>query len=264
MKFCSLFSGSSGNSLYVSSGDTGILIDAGLTGKAITAAMDSIGENPAEVQAILITHEHSDHTIGAGILSRKFDIPVYANEKTWEAMERSLGKIAVHNRRIITGETSVGDLHVSTFRVPHDSAGCIGYTLEDKDGRLFSSVTDMGVFTEEIRRGIRDSDIILIESNHDVEMLKYGPYPYELKRRVMSELGHLSNEDCAAAILSILNNNHRKIILGHLSRTNNVPELAYKTVENILMAAGVEIGEDADLELKLASRIRPSAYTQIK
>ena len=264
MKFCSLFSGSSGNSLFVSSQDTSILVDAGLTGKALMSAMDSIGEDPAQVKAILISHEHSDHICGTGVMSRKFNIPIYANEKTWAAMERSLGKIAVHNKRIINGEASIDDLNVRTFRVPHDAASCIGFTIEDRAGRILSTVTDMGVFTNEIREGIKDSDLILLESNHDVEMLKYGPYPYDLKRRVLSELGHLSNEDAAAAILSFLDGRRRIIILGHLSGTNNVPELAFKTVENILKDAGIEIGETGEMELKLASRIRPSAYTEIK
>lgn len=264
MKFCSLYSGSSGNSLYISGQDTSILVDAGLTGKAIISAMDAIGENIAEIKAILITHEHIDHIKGAGILSRKYNIPIYANEKTWEAMERSVGAVALHNKRIINGEATIDDLNIRTFRVPHDSAACIGFTIEDRVGQMISTVTDMGVFTREIREGVQDSDLILIESNHDVEMLKYGPYPYDLKRRVLSELGHLSNEDCAAAILSILDGKKRNIVLGHLSGTNNVPELAYKTVENILKDAGVEIGESGDIELKLASRIRPSGYTEIK
>lgn len=263
MKFCSLFSGSSGNSLFIQSQDTSVLVDAGLTGKALMSALDSIGEDPSQIKAILISHEHIDHTCGAGVMSRKFDIPLYANEKTWAAMESKVGRIAAHNKRIINGEASIDDLNVRTFRVPHDSAACIGFTIEDRAGKIMSTVTDMGVFTREIREGIKDSDLILIESNHDVEMLKYGPYPYDLKRRVLSELGHLSNEDSAAAILSFMDERHRHILLGHLSSTNNVPELAYKTVENILTDAGVKIGETGDLQLKLASRIRPSGYTEI-
>ncbi|MFZ2257037.1 MAG: MBL fold metallo-hydrolase [Clostridiaceae bacterium] len=264
MKFCSLYSGSSGNSLFISSQQTNVLIDAGLTGKAIESAMDAIGENMKDIKAILITHEHIDHIKGAGILSRKFNIPIYANEKTWAVMERSMGKIAIQNKRVINGEATIDDLNIRTFRVPHDSAACIGYTIEDRVGTILSAVTDMGVFTKEIHDGVQDSDLLLIESNHDVQMLKYGPYPYDLKRRVLSELGHLSNEDSAAAILSILDGKHRKIILGHLSGTNNVPELAFKTVENILKDAGVQFGEDADIDLKIASRIRPSGYTDFK
>ena len=263
MKFCSLYSGSSGNSVFIASHNTSLLVDAGLPGKTIESAMAAIAEDMAEVKAILISHEHIDHIKGAGILSRKYNIPVYANEKTWNMMEKAMGRIAPENRRLINGEISIGDLNVRTFRVPHDSAGCIGFTIEDRSGRLLSTVTDMGVFTREIKDGIKDSDIILIESNHDVEMLKFGPYPYELKRRVMSELGHLSNEDSARAILEILGNKTRQIILGHLSGTNNVPELAMKTVENIILESGAKIGENDELTLKLASRIRPSAYTEV-
>ncbi len=263
MKFSSLYSGSSGNALYVSSQDTSILIDAGLTGKSIISAMEAIGENPSEIQAILITHEHSDHIKGAGILSRKFNIPIYANDRTWAAMEPLLGTVKLENCRVIDGETTINDLSIRTFRVPHDAAGCIGYTVEDRAGKIMSAVTDMGVFTREIRDGIKDSDLILIESNHDVQMLKYGPYPFALKRRVLSELGHLSNEDAASAILDVLPGKQRHIILGHLSGTNNVPELALKTVENILQDAGAVIGEEGDLILRLASRIRPSGYTVI-
>lgn len=260
MKFCSLYSGSSGNALFIQSDDTAILVDAGLTGKAIVSAMDAIGEDMSQINGIFISHEHIDHTKGVGILSRRFDIPVFANEKTWLAMERCLGKIAPHNKRIIDKEASLGDLNIRTFRVPHDAAHCIGFTVEDRRGKLASTVTDMGVFTQEIYEGVRDSDLILIESNHDVEMLKYGPYPYDLKRRVLSEIGHLSNEDCAQALLKVLDGKSRHIVLGHLSGTNNVPELAFKTVENILLEAGVDF--DSNLSLRLASRIRPSAYQE--
>lgn len=263
MKFCSLYSGSSGNSVLVSSGNTSILVDAGLAGKTIESAMTAIGEDLSEVKGILISHEHSDHIKGAGILSRKYNIPIYANERTWDAMERTVGKISESNKRLINGEATIGGFAVRTFRVPHDAACCIGFTIEDTSGKKVSTVTDVGVFTEEIKRNIKDSDIILIESNHDIEMLKFGPYPYELKRRVLSEIGHLSNEDCGKAITEILGGFERKIILGHLSGTNNVPELAMKTVEDVLRMKGVAIGENRDLTLKLASRIRPSAYTEV-
>ncbi|MFB0919211.1 MAG: MBL fold metallo-hydrolase [Clostridiaceae bacterium] len=264
MKFCSLYSGSSGNSIFISSDNTSVLVDAGLSGKSIESAMTAIDENIRDIKAILISHEHIDHIKGAGILSRKYNIPIYANEKTWAAMESSMDKLKPENKRIINGEASIGDLNVRTFKVPHDSAACIGFTIEDRAGKLISTVTDMGVFTREIKEGIKDSDIILIESNHDIEMLKYGPYPYNLKLRVLSELGHLSNEDCARAVLEILGEKERKIVLGHLSGTNNVPELAMKTVESIIIEKGAVIGENKDLTLKLASRIRPSAYTEIK
>jgi phosphoribosyl 1,2-cyclic phosphodiesterase len=262
MIFCSLYSGSSGNSLFVASSRTKILVDAGLTGKSIISALENIGEDPRELNGILITHEHIDHIKGAGILSRKYGLPIYANEKTWVAMESCLGKIATENIRIVGSEFTVDDLDVRAFRVPHDAAACQGYTIS-AEGKKVSVATDIGVFTEEIRRNIKDSDLVLLESNHDVEMVKFGPYPYELKRRILSEIGHLSNTDCGLAALEILKEGKKKIILGHLSGTNNLPELAYKTVENILVEKGLSLGKGMDAELSLASRIRPSSYTEV-
>lgn len=262
MIFCSLYSGSSGNSLFVSTGRTRVLVDAGLTGKSIISAMENIGEDPSQLNGIFVTHEHIDHVKGVGILSRKFNLPIFANEKTWVAMERCLGKIRPENVQVIQSGFSYRDLEIQTFRVPHDAVSSVGYTLSDGVKRI-SIATDMGVFTEEIKNGVKDSDLVLLESNHDVEMLKFGPYPYDLKRRVLSAVGHLSNEDCGHAAAEILAYGKKKIILGHLSGTNNVPELAYKTVENILREKGITIGEGLDVELSLASRIRPSSYMEV-
>ncbi|HSL85626.1 MAG TPA: MBL fold metallo-hydrolase [Bacteroidales bacterium] len=262
MIFCSLYSGSSGNSIFIGSEQTKILVDAGLTGKSIISALENIGESPAELNGILITHEHSDHVKGAGILSRKFDIPIYANEKTWTAMEKCMGNIKSHNIRMVEKEFTLRDLEITSFRVPHDAVACRGYTISH-GGRKISIATDIGVFTEEIRMNIMDSDLVLLESNHDIEMLKFGPYPYSLKRRVLSEFGHLSNTDAGKAALEILKNGHKKIVLGHLSGTNNIPELAFKTVENIVLEEKLSIGKDLDVELALASRIRPSSYTEV-
>lgn len=262
MIFCSLYSGSSGNSIFIASEETKILVDAGLTGKSIISAMENIGERPEDLQGILITHEHSDHIKGAGILSRKYNLPIYANEKTWVAMERNLGKIKPEHIKLIDKEFMVGDLDVTSFRVPHDAVACRGYTISHGNKKI-SVATDIGVFTEEIRRNILDSDLVLLESNHDVEMVKFGPYPYPLKCRVLGETGHLSNVDAGKAALEILKKGAKKIVLGHLSGTNNVPELAFKTVENMLLEEKLVIGKNMDVELKLASRIRPSSYTEV-
>lgn len=262
MIFCSLYSGSSGNSIFVASEKTRILIDAGLTGKSIISALENIGEDPKELDGILVTHEHIDHVKGVGILSRKYDIPVFADEKTWAAMERCVGKMKEENIRIIEKDFTLKDMDISSFRVPHDAVSCHGYTVRHNQ-KSISVATDMGVFTEEIRRAILHSDLVLLESNHDVEMVKFGPYPYELKRRVLSELGHLSNTDAGLAALEILKNGPKKIVLGHLSGTNNIPELAYKTVENIFLEEKLSIGHGLDVELSLASRIRPSSYTEV-
>ena len=258
MKFCSLYSGSSGNSIFIASDNAKVLIDAGLAGKKIDDALKHIGEESSSIDGIFITHEHIDHIKGVGVLSRKYDIPIYANDNTWAVMEKNIGKIKEHNIRIMDRRSSItiNDLEIRSFNIPHDVIAPVGYTVSYA-GKNASVVTDFGVFTEEIRDNIIDSDIILLESNHDVNMLRMGPYPYKLKLRVLGENGHLSNEDCGSAIVSLLKNDKKKqIVLGHLSGTNNHPDLAYQTVVDVLSANGIRPGDDVILQL--ASRHNPS------
>ena len=260
MKFYSLYSGSSGNSIFISSGNTNILIDAGMPGKAIDSALDSIDVNPKEIDGIFITHEHIDHVKGAGIISRKHDIPIYANEETWCAMEKSLGKVKEHNIKVLKERhISIKDIDIINFSIPHDAANPVGYTAICGNKRV-SIATDLGCFTEEVERNIKDSNVILLESNHDVEMLKFGPYPYNLKRRILSNVGHLSNEACGNAIMNLLDGNHKDIILGHLSKTNNYPDLAYETVTSVLKENGVKLNHD--VTITLADRKEPSSYIE--
>lgn len=258
MKFCSLYSGSSGNSIFIASDNAKVLIDAGLAGKKIDDALKHIGEESSSIDGIFITHEHIDHIKGVGVLSRKYDIPIYANDNTWAVMEKNIGKIKEHNIRIMDRRSSItiNDLEIRSFNIPHDAIAPVGYTVSYA-GKSASVVTDFGVFTEEIRDNIIDSDIILLESNHDVNMLRMGPYPYKLKLRVLGENGHLSNEDCGSAIVSLLKNDKKKqIVLGHLSGTNNHPDLAYQTVVDVLSANGIRPGDNVILQL--ASRHNPS------
>ena len=258
MKFCSLYSGSSGNSIFIASDNAKVLIDAGLAGKKIDDALKHIGEESSSIDGIFITHEHIDHIKGVGVLSRKYDIPIYANDNTWAVMEKNIGRIKEHNIRIMDRRSSItiNDLEIRSFNIPHDAIAPVGYTVSYA-GKNASVVTDFGVFTEEIRDNIIDSDIILLESNHDVNMLRMGPYPYKLKLRVLGENGHLSNEDCGSAIVSLLKNDKKKqIVLGHLSGTNNHPDLAYQTVVDVLSANGIRPGDDVILQL--ASRHNPS------
>lgn len=262
MIFCSLYSGSSGNSIFVSSGKTNILIDAGLPGKKIDEALKSIDKDPSSIDGIFITHEHSDHIKGVGILSRKYDIPIYANDKTWSAMEASLGKIKEHNIKIMDRRSvvQIGDLDVKSFVIPHDAIAPVGYTISNNDKKV-SVATDFGTFTDEIYNNIKDSKVILLESNHDVNMLKYGPYPYTLKRRILSEIGHLSNEDCGKAIIDIAKCGEGKnILLGHLSKTNNNPDLAFQTALSAIEEKGIAQGKD--ITLSMAKRDNPSGYIE--
>lgn len=263
MIFCSLYSGSSGNCILVGSDQSKILVDVGLPGKKIIEALERVKEDPKNIKAIFITHEHSDHIKGAGIISRKFDIPIYANQITWSAMDGKIGNIKEKNIKVIDKRslTKIDDLEIQAFNTPHDASSSMGYTIKSGD-KAASIVTDIGTFTEEIRRNIVDSDIILLEANHDEEMVKFGPYPYDLKRRVLSEVGHLCNEDCGNAIAQIMNDGrYRRIVLGHLSNTNNVPELAYKSVVNILDENGLDY--KTDLKLTIAKRHEPSNYIKI-
>ena len=234
-----------------------------MPGKKIDDALMKIGENPSEIDGIFITHEHSDHIKGVGILSRKYDIPIYANDKTWSAMEKSLGKIKEHNIKIMDRRSTVdiGDLSIKSFVIPHDAVSPVGYTIANKEKRV-SIATDFGVFTEEIFDNIKDSKSILLECNHDVSMLKYGPYPYNLKRRILSEVGHLSNDDCGSALVSLAKHGIGKnIILGHLSRTNNQPDLALQTVLNIIEENGLKEGQD--INISMADRGKPSGYAKL-
>ncbi|WP_446898083.1 MBL fold metallo-hydrolase [Clostridium sp. LBM24168] len=260
MIFCPLFSGSSGNSTFIASDNTKILIDAGLTGKSIEKALLSIGQNPVDIDAILVTHEHNDHIKGVGILSRRYDIPIYTNESTWNAMSRSIGKIKEHNIKIISNDyIGIKDMDIISYKISHDAADPRGYKIFSKN-KCACIATDLGFFSKEIKENLNQADIILLESNHDVEMLKFGPYPYVLKKRILGKTGHLSNEDCGKAILDISTNKFKKIILGHLSKINNYPKLAYKTVLNVLNENGIKL--DNDLSVSMADRNMPSNYTQ--
>lgn len=261
MIFCSLYSGSSGNSIFVSSENTKMLIDAGLPGKSIENALQEIGESPREIDGICITHEHSDHVKGVGVLSRKYDIPIYATEKTWAGMAKSIGNIKEHNIKIMHKKNfSIKDMNISRFTTPHDAADPGGFSLES-NGKKVCIATDLGNFTEEVKSNLTDADVVLLESNHDIEMLKFGPYPYVLKRRVLSDIGHLSNEACGNAIIDVMSDKPKRIVLGHLSKTNNYPELAYQTVVNILNENKINIGKD--IILSLADRNKPSSFIKL-
>lgn len=260
MIFCSLYSGSSGNSLFVSSDKAKVLIDAGLPGKSIENALLNIGHNTKDIDAIFVTHEHIDHTKGVGVLSRKYDIPIYVNAPTWQAMLGTIGKIKEHNIKVIeNNHANIKDIDILSYKISHDAAAPSGYALQNKDKKVCIA-TDLGFFSDVVNDSIKDADVILLESNHDVEMLKFGPYPYNLKRRILSDIGHLSNEDCGKAIVNITNNKFKKIILGHLSKTNNYPELAYQTVLNVLNSANIKLNKD--LSLSMAKRDMPSNYIE--
>ena len=253
LRFCPLFSGSSGNSLYLGCNDTHLLIDAGMSGAKITAEMERVGLAPTDLSGILITHEHADHIAGAGILSRRYNLPIYANEATWSAMRDKLGNISENNIRLFeTGaDFHIGELDVTPFATPHDAAEPVGYSFFAGRNKL-SIATDLGTVKESWLKHIEESDLVLLESNHDVDMLKAGRYPYDLKRRILGNKGHLSNDSAGKAAAELVRRGVRTIVLGHLSGENNFPELAYQSVCCQLQNEGLEPGRD--VMLSVASR----------
>ena len=257
MTFCPLFSGSSGNCAYVAAGNTRILIDAGLTGKAVCSALESIHVLPESLNGILITHEHSDHVKAAGILSRKYRIPIYANEPTWNAMARLVGDVHPAQRRMFDtdGDFFIGDLSVSPFAIPHDVASPVGYRVF-AGGRSVATATDMGYFSKDVLKRIAGSDIVLLESNHDPDMLLQNPhYSQALKRRILGRNGHLSNDMCAEGILKLYESGVRHVVLGHLSAENNTPELALATSVNLAAEHGILIGRELFIDMAWRDRV---------
>ncbi len=253
LKFCSLYSGSSGNCQFIKTEKTVILVDAGLSGKKIQQEMIKIGEDPKKIDAIFVTHEHIDHIQGAGVLSRRFDIPIYANEKTWSAMNTIIGDIKSHNIKIISEDAEVGDIFVQSFNISHDAASPVGYNIYHKNKKI-SMVTDTGCINANIIKSITDADLLLIESNHDEDMVLIGPYPWPLKRRVLGEFGHMSNDTAGNLITKAIKRGTEIVLLGHLSKENNFPQLAYKTVENILIENGIDVNPGVCLDMTYRDR----------
>ena len=230
-KFCSLYSGSSGNSLFVQTRKTNLLVDCGESAKRIVNSLSDIDVNIEDIDAILVTHEHSDHVKSLGTLSRKYNIPVYTNIETLEAMPEQKNKIQMNNIHLFdfSKDFDIGDLHIHPFSIPHDAANPCAFNIFHNDKKI-SIATDIGHITPEIIHNLEKSIFVLLESNYDPNILKYSPYPYHLKERISGPYGHLSNEIAAETISNLINSGLKNAMLGHLSKENNFPELAYKTV----------------------------------
>jgi len=233
MKICSIASSSSGNCIYIGTDTTHILIDSGISGKRLKAGLDIIGVDPSELDAILITHEHSDHIKGLGVVSRRYGIPIYATVKTWNKIVTSglTGNIDEGLFREIVPDTDfyINDMIIHPFNSCHDAVQPVCYTFR-KGEKKISVATDLGCYNGYIAEKIKDSTLLFIEANHDIEMLKNGRYPYYLKKRILSDAGHLSNEMSGNLVSEVMHENLRYVVLGHLSKENNIPELARETV----------------------------------
>lgn len=248
IKFQSIVSGSSGNCTLVCCNNTKILIDCGISGKKITAYLNDIGIDPCEINRILVTHEHIDHTNGVGIMSRKFDIPILASEGTWSGMD--IGKIADENRQIFSKNKSmeIGDIKITPFDIPHDAMQPTGYVLEAED-KKFALATDIGHITNEVVKSLTGCDAVILESNYDEHMLQTGPYPQNLKVRISGAKGHLANKDAGTLATYLAKNGTKHIMLGHLSNENNSPEIAFSEVAREMEFSGILPGKDVKLSV---------------
>ncbi len=264
VRLCTLCSGSSGNAVLMEAGGTKILIDCGITGKAAADRLSAVGVDPGELSAILVTHEHVDHIKGVGIMSRRFDLPIYASVGTWNAMAPSVGKIAEENIHYIEANTpfSVENAIVFPFSTSHDANESLGFTVSDGN-KCASLATDLGTVDKYVYDNIRGSALMVLESNHDEQMLLNGPYPQSLKQRIFSDRGHLSNKLCGALCAKLLNEGggEKHIILGHLSDENNTPQIAFDTVRRSVEYAGGRLEDD--MFVSVAGRYQPSSMLEV-
>lgn len=248
-RFCTLASGSSGNSTYISTTDGDILVDAGISCKALMSAIDEAGGDIARLRAVAVTHTHTDHICGLKTFLKKVKIPLIASTETLEILAENnfipegIKTIAADNQTL-----PLGDMAIDFFTTSHDAKGSGGYVITLPDGRRAAVCTDLGVMTDDIRNRLRGCDTVLIESNHDIEMLRKGPYPAQLKLRILSDEGHLSNNACAVELPTLLKSGTNRIILGHISRENNTPLLASAAARATLAQIGAEDGVDYILE----------------
>ena len=239
MLFSVLASGSKGNACYVETDNTKILIDAGLSCRELVKRLDIEGIVLDGLDAIILTHEHQDHIKGAGPISRRFNAPVYSNSLTMQRSSRILGKIEAHIAIETGNAISIGDINVETFSKPHDAADPIGLVISSNHSRL-GILTDLGICTEIIEYHLKDCTAVLIESNHDIDMLDNGPYPFHLKKRIRSSKGHLSNLESADLLKKLVHDKLDHVILAHLSEINNSPEKAMLEAKKALWEIGMD------------------------
>lgn len=252
LNFCSLYSGSSGNSLLIQTENTNILVDIGVSSKKIVNALDSLDINPNTIFAILITHEHIDHVQGLRVFSKKYNTKIYINKETFNALKPSLkeGIISDNINFIQIGDViNINDLKVESFSIPHDAANPCGFNIY-KNNKKISIATDIGCMNMEVLKKLENSCFLLLESNYDPEILKCSSYPFELKRRISGNKGHLSNEIAGKTISHLISSGLETAVIGHLSKESNFPELAYTTVMNEL----IENNLDSNFNLSVASR----------
>ena len=248
MRFSVLASGSTGNAVYVENDEHAFLVDVGLSGKKMEELFAKIDREMKKLTGLLVTHEHSDHIKGLGVVARKYKVPVYANAKTWDAMDGLVGEIPADLRFQFDMETtkSFGGLSIESFAVSHDAADPMFYVFHENNRKL-AVITDTGYVSDRMKGIIRGADSFVFESNHDVGMLQMGKYPWSIKRRILSDVGHVSNEDAAVAMSEVVFDKPTQIYLSHLSKDNNMVDLARMSVEQTLRSCGIIVGEQVHL-----------------
>ncbi len=265
MELCSIASGSSGNCIYAGTDRCHLLVDAGISGRRVEQGLHEIGLKAEEIQGILVTHEHIDHIAGLGVLARRYGIPIYTTPGTMQGILRtkSVGKVEESLFHLVTPDVSfqIGDMTIEPISISHDAAEPVAYKMSREDQSM-AVITDLGTYDDEIISRLDHLDAILLEANHDVHMLQAGSYPYPLKRRILGERGHLSNERSGQLLGKLLHDHFKFILLGHLSKENNYPELAYETVR-LEITMGENPYRGADFPIQIARRDAPSELIRI-
>ncbi|MBB6674357.1 MBL fold metallo-hydrolase [Cohnella nanjingensis] len=265
LRFTVLASGSTGNATVVSSDAATVLIDAGLSGKKIEELMKAREVSGTELDAIFVTHEHSDHIKGLGALARKYELPIYANEKTWGAMAKHVGELPDGQRKVLPtgGVMELFDLRIESYAISHDAVEPVGYCFHS-GGRKLTLATDLGYVSDKVMQQLLQSDVLVLESNHDVDMLRMGRYPWNIKRRILGDTGHLSNEAAGEALCRLLAEGRtRRVYLAHLSQEHNLMDLAKLTVNTVLEDNGL-FYQKHEFELCETYYDRPTPWDLLK
>lgn len=263
IRFSVLSSGSTGNATVITNEEVTLLIDAGLTARRIDQLLMERGMSGEQITGILVTHEHSDHIKGLGAVSRKYNLPIYANEKTWEALNRHVGQISKENRVLFGTDESrdFGSLRVKSFGISHDAAEPVAYCFYDGNEKL-SVATDLGYASDKVKQELAESDVIVLESNHDIEMLRMGKYPWNIKRRILGDLGHLSNDAAGELMSELMTGRTKRVYLAHLSREHNMIDLAKMSVRGAMEDRGCFF-KDSEFKLCDTYYDRPTPWDRV-
>ena len=257
IKLSVLASGSKGNSIYVASDRVRLLIDAGLSGREIERRLLSIGVSPRDLDGVVLTHEHIDHVRGVGSLSRRYKLPVYLNERTHAHLPTVVGKLK-EREEFVAGRTyCIGDITIHPFAISHDAADPVGFTLVNGSVKV-GVCTDLGASSKLVYRHLDECSVLILEANHDVEMLNEGPYPWSVKQRIKSRMGHLSNEQSAEVVSQVFGPSLRQVVVAHMSETNNCAEMVRATFIRLLHR-----DMQAQLRITLASQHLPTEIVEL-